>query len=41
VSLPVRAKQQALHLVVDSTGLKVYGEGRVPLGRESAPARLE
>ena len=27
VSLPVRVKQQALHLVVDSTGLKVYGEG--------------
>lgn len=27
VRLPVRAQQQALHLVVDSTGLKVYGEG--------------
>lgn len=27
VSLPVRAQGQALHLVVDSTGLKVYGEG--------------
>lgn len=27
VSLPVRARQPALHLVVDSTGLKVYGEG--------------
>jgi IS5 family transposase len=27
VSLPVRAKQQPLHLVVDSTGLKVFGEG--------------
>jgi len=27
VSLPVRAKQEPLHLVVDSTGLKVFGEG--------------
>jgi len=27
VSLPVQPKLQALHLVVDSTGLKVYGEG--------------
>jgi len=27
VSLPVQARQQPLHLVVDSTGLKVYGEG--------------
>jgi len=27
VRLPVHVKQQALHLVVDSTGLKVYGEG--------------
>ncbi len=27
VNLPVRVKQQPLHLVVDSTGLKVYGEG--------------
>lgn len=27
VSLPVQAQGQALHLVVDSTGLKVYGEG--------------
>ncbi len=27
MSLPVRAKPQPLHLVVDSTGLKVYGEG--------------
>jgi IS5 family transposase len=27
VRLPVRVKQQALHLVVDATGLKVYGEG--------------
>ncbi len=27
VRLPVRAQQQALHLVVDATGLKVYGEG--------------
>jgi IS5 family transposase len=27
VHLPVQAKQQALHLVVDATGLKVYGEG--------------
>ncbi len=27
VRLPVQAKQKALHLVVDSTGLKVYGEG--------------
>ena len=27
VRLPVQARQKALHLVVDSTGLKVYGEG--------------
>jgi len=27
VSLPYQSKPQALHLVVDSTGLKVYGEG--------------
>jgi hypothetical protein len=27
VSLPVQAKHGSLHLVVDSTGLKVYGEG--------------
>lgn len=27
VPLPVRARPQPLHLVVDSTGLKVYGEG--------------
>jgi IS5 family transposase len=27
VSLPVQARQKSLHLVVDSTGLKVYGEG--------------
>lgn len=27
VSLPIRAKQEPLHLVVDSTGLKVFGEG--------------
>ncbi len=27
VRLPVQAKQKSLHLVVDSTGLKVYGEG--------------
>jgi hypothetical protein len=27
VSLPVQAKHKSLHLVVDSTGLKVYGEG--------------
>lgn len=27
VSLPVRSKQEPLHLVVDATGLKVYGEG--------------
>jgi len=27
VRLPVQTKQQSLHLVVDSTGLKVYGEG--------------
>jgi len=27
VSLPTQAKQKSLHLVVDSTGLKVYGEG--------------
>lgn len=27
VSLPVLAKTQPLHLVVDSTGLKLYGEG--------------
>ncbi len=27
VSLPTQAKQKPLHLVVDSTGLKVFGEG--------------
>ena len=27
VSLPRRSKEQPLHLVVDSTGVKVYGEG--------------
>jgi len=27
VSLSIRAKQEPLHLVVDSTGLKVFGEG--------------
>jgi IS5 family transposase len=27
VELPRRAKQQPLHMVVDSTGIKVYGEG--------------
>jgi len=27
VALPVRAKAEPLHLVVDSTGLKLYGEG--------------
>ena len=27
VRLPVQTKSQALHLVVDATGLKVYGEG--------------
>jgi len=27
VSLPIRAKQEPLHLVVDSTGLKIFGEG--------------
>ena len=27
VSLPVQTRSQALHLVVDATGLKVYGEG--------------
>jgi IS5 family transposase len=27
VPLPVQARSQALHLVVDATGLKVYGEG--------------
>jgi len=27
VRLPVQTKQKSLHLVVDSTGLKVYGEG--------------
>ena len=27
VSLPIHAKHKPLHLVVDSTGLKVYGEG--------------
>jgi IS5 family transposase len=27
VSLPVQTKQKSLHLVVDATGLKVYGEG--------------
>lgn len=27
VPLPMRAKQEPLHLVVDATGLKVYGEG--------------
>ena len=27
VPLPVRARQEPLHLVVDATGLKVYGEG--------------
>ncbi|KAF1013086.1 MAG: hypothetical protein E5299_01017 [Burkholderia gladioli] len=36
VELPILRDNEPIHLVVDSTGLKVYGEGEW----KSAPARL-
>ncbi len=39
VSLPVKASDKARHLVIDSTGLKVYGEGEWKLRTHGASKR--
>lgn len=41
VELPVVPKDRAVHVVVDSTGVKVYGEGEWKVRKHGASKRLQ